>query len=139
MNAAGETVPVYHDAFASLANVILEDSWILSVDASLTELTFRVDLVLAPLHPSYRQPATGQTRCYRTGTLVVVSESAVILRLSSLPPAVDAAGEVDYGHIDTFAPVGGLDNAVWALTGDWGEVLVRKPRVRVQFDEPAET
>jgi hypothetical protein len=38
------------------------------------------------------------------GTLVVVSESAMILRLSTLPPATDAAGEVDYGHIDAFGP-----------------------------------
>jgi hypothetical protein len=65
MYPAGAIIPTYHDAFASLANVILEESWVLGVEASLTELTFRVDLVLAPVYASHRPPPTGQTRCYR--------------------------------------------------------------------------
>lgn len=139
MNAADECSSPYHEVFASLANVVLEDSWVLSVEAALTRLTFALELVLAPAHPDYSRPVPGEARCYRRGTLMVESDAAVLLRRSSRLPAIDAAGKVDYGHIDTFCPAIGLGDKVWELSGDWGEATARQPRVRVQLDDAAES
>jgi hypothetical protein len=134
MNAAGTPIPAYHEAFAGLANVVLEDSWVLGLEASLTALTFRLDLVLTPSHASYGPPLPGEARCYRSGTLVVASESALLLRRSSLPPANDAAGGRDYGHIDTFDLADSTNDRVWILAGDWGDASVRDPRISVRLD-----
>ena len=138
MNAVDECASPYHEVFAGLANVVLEDSWVLSVDASLTQLTFALDLVLTPAHPDYSRPERGEARCYRRGMLVLESDVAVFLRRSSLPPAVDAAGQIDYGHIDTFCSAAGLGDGAWELSGDWGEAMARQPRVRVQLNDVAE-
>ncbi|SIQ13875.1 hypothetical protein SAMN05444858_101262 [Micromonospora avicenniae] len=119
-----------------MAAVSLEDSWVLSLDASLTELSFVLDLALTPAHSAYIAFARGQACCFARGTLRIESESAVLVRRSSLPPATDAAGELDYGHIDAFQQVSSGD-AMWALTGDWGEALVREPRVVLELDDIA--
>ncbi|KAB1158763.1 hypothetical protein F6X68_10275 [Micromonospora sp. AMSO12t] len=124
----------YHEVFAGLANVVLEASWVLSVDASLTQLTFALDLALTPAHPDYSRPERGEARCYRNGMLVLESDMAVILRRSSLLPAIDAVGDTDYGHIDTFCPTTRLRGGAWELSGDWGEAIVRQPRVPVQLN-----
>ncbi|MEU5565582.1 hypothetical protein [Micromonospora musae] len=136
MRTVGGGVRTYDEAFSGLAAVVLEDSWVLSLDASLTELSFVLDLALTPAHLAYIAPARGQACCFAKGTLRFKSESAVLVRRSSLPPATGAAGELDYGHIDTFQQMGSGD-ATWALTGDWGEALVREPRVLIDLDEMA--
>ena len=57
----------------------------------------------------------------------------VYLEDSGDPPAVDASGEQDYGHIDTFTPVGD-DSSIWELTGDGGEASVTLPAVELSLD-----
>jgi hypothetical protein len=104
-------------------------------NTSLTELTFVLDLALAPTHSAYRIPPIGQMHCYRTARVTVQSDTAILLRRSTLEPATDATGELDYGHIDTFGPVNGGDDDAWELTGDWGDALVRRPRVRILLDQ----
>lgn len=134
MTAEQERHPTYHEAFASLAHVVLEESWVVTVDVSLTRLILVVDLALTPAHPDYRPPLQDETHCYRLTTLLVDSDTAILVRRSTTPPAVDATGELDYGHIDTFCPITGLDDDVWELTGDWGDALVRQPRIHVDLD-----
>ncbi|MEV6366802.1 hypothetical protein AB0L86_07905 [Micromonospora musae] len=136
MHTVGGGIRTYDGVFSSLASVVLEDSWVLSLDASLTDLSFVLDLALTPDHLAYIAPARGPAFCFARGALRIKSESAVLVRRSSLPPATDAAGEFDYGHIDTFQQMGSGD-ATWALTGDWGEALVREPRVLLDLDDNA--
>src|SRR5688572_11069845 len=104
MQAADGRIPAYHEVFASLSDVVLEESWVLSLDSSLRQLIVVLDLVLTPAHPEYRPARSDETYCYRRGALVVDSDTAVILRRSTRPPAVDATGELDFGHIDVFRP-----------------------------------
>lgn len=125
----------YFDAFAALSDIDLEESWVLRVDASERQLLLYLDLVLTPGHPAYGPPRSDEAFCYRRGTLVVDSDTAVHVRRSSLPPAVDATGETDHGHIDHFRPAADLGGDVWELTGEWGEALIRQPRVQVRFDD----
>jgi hypothetical protein len=124
----------YHEVFIGLSNIVLEESWVLSVDALLRQLIVALDLVLTPTHSDHHPPASGEAYCYRRGRLVVDSDTAVILRRSTQPPAVDSTGEPDYGHIDVFRRATDMGEDVWELGGDWGEALVRQPRVHVQLD-----
>jgi hypothetical protein len=139
MNEADGHDVAYHEVFASLAHVVLEDSWVQNIAVEPTQLTFVLDLVLTPTHPDYRPPQRDQAGCYRRGTLVLESDAAVFLRRSSLPPAVDVSGQLDYGQIDTFCPASGLGSGVWELTGSWGEATVRQPRVRVELASSIES
>jgi hypothetical protein len=56
VDAAHERGFAYHEVFAGLGHVVLEESWVLAVDASLTQLTMVLDLVLTPEHPDYHPP-----------------------------------------------------------------------------------
>jgi hypothetical protein len=134
MSMAEERVPAYHEYFASLHDIVLEESWVHGLDTSIRQLLVRLDLVLTPAHPYYRPSGNDEAFCYRRGALVVDSDTAVILRRSTSPPAVDATGELDHGHIDAFCPAPDLGDNVWELHGEWGEALVRQPRVQVTFD-----
>ena len=57
--------------FADLSHIVLEESWVLDVDATLNCLIAELDLVLTPEHPGYHPPRVGETYCYRRGTLVM--------------------------------------------------------------------
>ena len=71
MSMAEEQFPAYHEFFASLTDIVLEESWVLDLDASLCQLIVRLDLVLTPAHPHYRPPRSDEAFCYRRGALVV--------------------------------------------------------------------
>lgn len=122
----------YEVAFPDLANIYLEDSWVLDVHVSLSTLIFTLDAVLTPNHSAYRPPEPGQAHCYRRATLRLESDSAIHFRPSQTPAAVDAHGESDHGNIDTFLP-SVLGTTTWELTGEWGEALVRNPRARIEL------
>jgi hypothetical protein len=134
VNTASEGQLAYHEAFADLADIVLEESWVLHVDASLRRLSVTLDLVLTPDHREYSPPRTNETYCYRRGTLTVDSDTAVLARRSTCPPAVDATGEADYGHIDRFTQATDIADNVWELSGEWGEALIRQPRVHVHLE-----
>jgi hypothetical protein len=129
--------PTYDEAFADLANVYLEDSWVLGIERSTSALIFTLDLVLTPTHPAFRAPRAHEQHCYRRATMRLDSDSALLVRLSSAPPAVDATGEADYGTIDVFCLADGSASTTWELVGEWGEALVSQPRVCVEFYNPA--
>jgi len=126
----------YQNAFDELAGVYLEDSWVLDMATSHTALIFTLDAVLTPAHRAYRPPMPGEVHCYRRAELRLDSDSAIQIRQSQTPPAIDAAGERDYGNIDTFRLCEEAGFGVWELTGDWGDALVRHPRVRLQLYLP---
>ncbi len=50
-----------------LADVYLEDSYVLGIEARPAELRFLLDLVLTPSHEQYRPPLPGEQHCYRKG------------------------------------------------------------------------
>lgn len=126
----------YDKVFPGLAGVVLEDSWVLDVDVCATVVVFTLDAVLTPEHPAYRLARPGEMHCYRRAMLTVRSDAAVHVRRSLAPPARDAAGELDYGHIDTLQLAVDHGPEVWELTGAWGEALVRQPRIDLRFEAP---
>lgn len=116
----------YHDAFESLTDVLLEDSWILHIEKSSIALVFSMEIALTPDHIRYKIPEPGEQHCYCNGQLTIASASPITFEGFGFPAAVDATGERDYGHIDVFAPKKG---DVWELAGDWGKVEIVSPDV----------
>jgi len=123
----------YFVAFDALAGTYLEDSWVLDVQASERECTFRLDVVLTPEHPNYQHPRPGEQYCYARALLRVDSHVAVAFQRGTGPPAIDATGELDWGNIDTFDPVDWEGRDAWQLTGSWGELLAVEPEVSIEF------
>jgi hypothetical protein len=124
----------YPDAFADLAEIYLEDSWVLDVAASEHAVSFRLDAVLTPDHPLYRPPAPGEQHCYRRVTLTVASAKRSLLTRSEAPGATDASGELDFGNIDVFSAVDWAGENAWEMSGDWGELLTVEPSVTLAFE-----
>jgi hypothetical protein len=66
--------------------------------------------------------------------MLIASPAAVYFRPSGSPPATDASGEADYGHIDTFEVEPNEGPRLWRLDGAWGEALVTDPVIALVFD-----
>jgi hypothetical protein len=126
-------VRAYYETFKTLAEVYLEDSWVLKVDERGDALVFDLEAVLMERHTLYEPPRPGEMYCYRRGLLVVRSPQPILFRRSGNPPTVDPDGEQDYGNIDTFTPVGD-ESSAWEFTGDWGEALVVRPKVELNLN-----
>ncbi len=124
----------YQDAFATLAEVYLEDSWVLNVAPTEQGVTFQLDAVLTTRHPRYQPPAPNEQYCYRRARLTVASTKRSHLQRSDAPPATDASGEHDYGNIDLFTPVDWDGEVAWEMSGGWGDLLTVEPTVEITFE-----
>jgi hypothetical protein len=82
-----ERVRAYYRLFKSLAEVYLEDSWVLEVDERGGSLVFDLEVVLTERHAFYGPPQPGEMHCYRRGQLIVRSPLPISLRRSGNPPA----------------------------------------------------
>lgn len=98
----------------------LEDSWVTGIHATPTQLEIEVDFVLREEHPAYAIPAPGEQHCYRAGTIWFTGVSVLRWEGQGRAAALDAAGECDYGSIDTFDH----DGNGFTLTGDFGRIQV---------------
>jgi hypothetical protein len=114
MSATYETLP-------TLAGVYLEDSYVLSIDQGPHSLTFRLDAVLTPDHPLYREPRPGEQYCYVNATLTFGSATQIEWVSRTGASYRDANDEEDQGNIDYLEH----DPDGYHLGGDWGEVRVR--------------
>jgi hypothetical protein len=124
----------YQDAFADLADVYLEDSWVLDIVPTEGGVTFRLDAVLTAAHPRYEPPAPDEHYCYQRVRLTIASAKRSVLHRSDAPPATDASGEVDFGNIDEFTEVDWDGEAAWEVRGGWGDLLTVEPSVDIAFE-----
>jgi hypothetical protein len=99
-----------------LAEAVLEESYVLGITAQPGAMTFDVEFALTKDHPSYAPPPRSETECFRRGTLRFVSVEHLVWEGQGAAPAVDASGEVDFGHIDSLE----WDERWYVVTGDWG-------------------
>lgn len=122
----------YASTFEPLADVYLEDSWVLEVLPSAQGTAFRLEVVLTAPHPLYEAPRPGEQYCYRTAWLDLASDQPIEIELSGRSPTTDLDGSEDYGNIDRFE----LDpnEQRWVIEGDWGRATIKDPSVTVRFD-----
>ena len=109
----------YHD-ITSLANVYLEDSFVIGIREQVGVVAFELEAVLTESHGSYLPPNLGEQYCYRRATLSFSGVRNINWSRKEMPRFFDASGEIDFGNIDSFV----IDNSVSTLEGDWGAVMI---------------
>jgi hypothetical protein len=114
-------------------HVLIEESWLLSVEADDTSARMEVDLVLLPGHPDHTPSKPGEQYCHVGGTISFTSADAVVLDLSGRPPAVGADGTLHLDNIDQWD----TDDGHHHLSGSWGDLDVWGGDVRIAVDFPA--
>ncbi|WP_354580764.1 hypothetical protein [Rhodococcus sp. PvR044] len=107
--------------FPGLSGVYLEDSFVLAISELPHTLSFKLEAVLTPEHPSYHDPLPGEQYCYANAALVFDDVTEIEWIRRSTNRFVDASGEEDLGNIDRLVS----DDGSYLVDGDWGEVRVR--------------
>jgi hypothetical protein len=123
-----------YEDLPALAGIFLEESYVLDVQAHPATLHFLMDLVLTPLHPEYTTPKNRDTQeqyCYRRGTIIFSRVRRILWQDQGTPPARDAAGELDYGNIDSFA----WEGDSYRLNGDWGDLEITAGELDVRIQQ----
>jgi hypothetical protein len=116
-----------YEELNGLAEIVLEESYVLGVAAQPGELTFEVDFALTQEHPAYAPPPPSETECFRRGTLRFVGVERLVWEGQGAPPAIDASGESDFGHIDSFE----WEDGRYVINGDWGRIEATAGAVEV--------
>jgi len=106
--------------FPDLANFYLEDSYVLDIQETEGSITFVLDAVLTPGHPSYAEPPPDEQHRYVTARLTLAGASEIRWLRRSPRAYRDATGETDLGNVDRLV----LEDDHYEATGDWGEVWV---------------
>ncbi|MFB9687325.1 hypothetical protein [Amycolatopsis plumensis] len=106
--------------FPGLANVYLEDSFVLAIDETPTSLTFRLEAVLTESHPRYHQPRPDEAHCYADAVLTIADATKIEWVTRSSQTYRDATGEEDLGNIDSLQ----RHDDHYEIAGDWGHVRI---------------
>ncbi|MDT8910035.1 hypothetical protein [Amycolatopsis sp. PS_44_ISF1] len=106
--------------FPDLADVYLEDSFVLAIDETPTSLSFRLEAVLTPSHPRYHAPRPDEAHCYTEAVLTITDATKIEWITRSSHTSRDATGEEDLGNIDSLQH---HDNH-YEIDGDWGRVRI---------------
>ena len=106
--------------FADLANVYLEDSFVLGIDETPSALSFKLEVALTSSHPRYHEPKPAEQHCYANATLTIGAATRIEWVTRSSQTSRDATGEEDLGNIDSLKQ---LDDH-YEITGDWGHARV---------------
>lgn len=115
--------------FPMLCNIYLEDSYVLAINEEVNSLDFELDAVLTEKHSKYEKPRAGEYYCYRRASLRFSDVETLEWVERQFFAFSDAAGEIDYGNIDSFNCAG-----EWCLlSGDWGRVKIKGGRIEVIF------
>lgn len=104
----------------SIADLYLEESYVLDIVESASELVFVLEAVLTSSHPGYGTPAAGERYCYRDGVLVFAEVDRVEWAERSFRRSEDASGTTDLGNIDSLSS----EDGVYSVEGDWGAVRI---------------
>jgi len=118
----------YYDEIC-LANVYLEDSYVLAIEEGVSTLSFTLDLVLLESHPLYEKPTADEQYCYRNARIHFCQTQHVHWHARSALVSTDADGKADLGNVDTFMK----DGPTYHLTGDWGAVSITCGCLQVDF------
>ena len=117
--------------FPGLANVYLEDRYVLKILEKPGELIFKLDAVLTPESPAYRAPRPDEQYCYAAGRLVFPSIVSIDWIKRTDQRFTDTTGERDLGNIDVLK----RDGNFFVAEGDWGEVCVQSAEPQFALED----
>jgi hypothetical protein len=100
--------------------IYLEDSFVLEIEESESQLSFTVEAVLTEEHPMYSPPKQDEQYCYKRARIVFRGLKNVEWLERNSKPFTDGDGCDDYGNIDCFE----FSLEGYHLVGDWGEVII---------------
>jgi hypothetical protein len=106
--------------FPDLANIYLEDSFVLAINETPTSLSFRLDAVLTQSHPRYHDPRPDEAHCYADAVLTIADATKIEWITRSTQTYRDATGEEDLGNIDSLQ----RHDDHYEIAGDWGHVRI---------------
>lgn len=109
-----------NEELRGFAHVYLEDSFVESVRVTLGSVRFVAEVVLLPGHERYHPPLPAELRCYERSVISFFSVTSVTWSGQGAKPAIDAAGELDYGGFDRLERV----RTGWLVDGDWGSMAI---------------
>jgi hypothetical protein len=113
-----------YTAIPELAQLVLEESYVLAVDEQNGSLEIRMDAALARDHPEIRPPRPGQYSYFREVT--VRFENVVeFVWTRRFPPATDADGSTSWDGFDSAIREGDR----YRFEGDAGLLTFRAARV----------
>ncbi|MEU7142895.1 hypothetical protein ABZ942_25860 [Nocardia sp. NPDC046473] len=118
--------------YPNLAGLYLEDSYVIDIIESASEVKFLLEAVLTPEHSRYHSPTDGEQHCYVDGELVFTEVRSVEWLDQSLQSFKDATGNEDLGNIDSLTSSDGA----YSVSGDWGRVRIRsnaEPEFRISL------
>ena len=122
-----------YEELEGFGGYVLEESYVLEVIARTGAVSFRLDVVLTEEHPEYVAPGPDEYLSYPDGHLEFGGVTDLEWTGQGAPPATDASGEIDYGHIDTMT----WDSGLFELQGDWGAMRVWAASAQVVLDASA--
>lgn len=109
-----------YTTYPELSGLYLEDSYVLEIAESPTEIRFKLEAVLTRAHPAHHDPLPGEQHCYAHGNLIfpeVIRTNWIARSFRQFP---DATGSLDYGNIDSLTN----NNGAFIAQGDWGRVRI---------------
>ncbi|MFD2206214.1 hypothetical protein [Kiloniella antarctica] len=101
-------------------DIYLEDSYLLNIEKSKSQISFTTEIVLLESHPSYHPPKTGEQYCYKLGKILFEDLKSLNWLVKDLKFTVDINGSKDLGNIDVFT----YTSDEYYLEGGWGEVKI---------------
>lgn len=117
--------------FSDLAEVYLEDSYVLSILEGGTTIAFELEVVLTERHPRYHTPVGDEQYCYAHALLVIDDATDIVWLQRNDVHNVDPDGTVDLGNIYSLRYL----HHRYEVTGEWGEVSVNsKTDPRLVFE-----
>ena len=112
-------------------SVALEESYVIDICATPGILRFELELALTPDHPAYAAPPPEESECFRRGQIRFEGVKRLVWKGQGAPPATDATGEADRGHIDNFQ----WDEKTFSLEGDWGQINLLAAKVYIELEK----
>ncbi|MBP1677380.1 MAG: hypothetical protein H6Q20_1939 [Bacteroidetes bacterium] len=103
-------------------DIYLEDSYVLEIIESDTNLVFKMELVLLENNPLYTTPLPNEQYCYYLGK-IEFRETDILMWIdkNKISPSIDLNNEIDYGNIDALYKEGDI----YFIEGDFGKISLR--------------
>jgi hypothetical protein len=118
----------YH-TMPALKDIYLEDSYVLGIVESHTELRFLLDIVLTEEHSDYQPPMNEEQYCFRMGELIFKDIDTIRWIRRTIQAFQDADSQIDYGNIDVLY----YEDGMYHVEGDWGAVEIAAGSVIVHM------